>query len=123
MDHTDERSGNPVPGVVVDRHITGYGERIWDFYLQPHKVLQGTAKPAHYVVLKNEIGFDHEQFEKLVRIFTIYTIVICSLTDIPDTYVKLRLPSSHQSCVTLRTGLLCRPTCRACSVLPLQRIQ
>ena len=51
---------------MVDRHVTGYGERIWDFYLQPHKVLQGTAKPAHYVVLKNEIGFGHEQFEKLV---------------------------------------------------------
>jgi len=66
----DESSGNPVPGVVVDRHVTGYGERIWDFYLQPHKVLQGTAKPAHYVVLKNEIGFDHEQFEKLVRLAT-----------------------------------------------------
>lgn len=29
-------------------------------------VEQGTAKPAHYVVLKNEIGFGHEQFEKLV---------------------------------------------------------
>jgi hypothetical protein len=51
---------------VVDRHVTGYGEGIWDFYLQPHKVLQGTAKPAHYVVLKDEIGFTHEKFEKLV---------------------------------------------------------
>lgn len=66
MDHTDPRSFNPKPGVVVDRHITGYGERLWDFYLQPHRALQGTAKPAHYIVIKNEIGFGHEQLEKLV---------------------------------------------------------
>ena len=31
----------------------------WDFFLQAHKCLQGTAKPAHYIVLRNE--FDKEQ--------------------------------------------------------------
>lgn len=46
--------GNPRPGTVVDRGITM--ERGWDFFLQAHACLQGTAKPAHYVVLHSDIG-------------------------------------------------------------------
>ena len=53
----DPKSKNTVPGTAVDRHITGYGERVWDFFLQPHKALQGTAKPMHCIVIKNECGF------------------------------------------------------------------
>lgn len=29
-------------------------ENGWDFFLQAHDPLKGTAKPAHYVVLKND---------------------------------------------------------------------
>ena len=29
--------------------------RSWDFYLQSHHALRGTARPAHYVVILNEI--------------------------------------------------------------------
>ncbi|QDS74902.1 hypothetical protein FKW77_003864 [Venturia effusa] len=57
-------SYNTIPGTVVDRHITGYGDKAWDFYLQPHKALQGTARPAHYIVIKNEIGFNAPDLEK-----------------------------------------------------------
>ncbi|KAE9975115.1 hypothetical protein BLS_002750 [Venturia inaequalis] len=57
-------SYNTIPGTVVDRHITGYGDKAWDFYLQPHKALQGTARPAHYIVIKNEIGFNAVDLEK-----------------------------------------------------------
>lgn len=46
------RLGNPLPGTVVDRGVTM--ETGWDFYLQAHDCIQGTAKPAHYVVLLNE---------------------------------------------------------------------
>ena len=92
---------------MIDRHVTGYGERIWDFYLQAHKVLQGTAKPAHYVVLKNEIGFNHEQFEKLVLLVHIHFVIVCQLTDIPDAHSILWLSSSYQSSVSLRSSLLC----------------
>ena len=28
---------------------------MFDFYLQPHRPLQGTAKPCHYVVLHDEV--------------------------------------------------------------------
>lgn len=57
----DLKSFNPKAGTVVDRHVTGYGDKAWDFYLQAHKGLQGTAKPGHYVVLLNEINFTANQ--------------------------------------------------------------
>lgn len=46
------RSSNCVPGTVVDRGITQRG--LFEFYLQSHAALQGTARPAHYVVIKDE---------------------------------------------------------------------
>jgi len=69
-EHADTNSYNTLPGTVVDRHITGYGEKAWDFYLQAHKALQGTARSAHYVVIKNEIGFKHHDLERMVRRFS-----------------------------------------------------
>ena len=45
--------GNFERGLVVDRGITE--ARTWDFFLQSHNALQGTARPAHYVVLWDEI--------------------------------------------------------------------
>ncbi|KAL1867448.1 hypothetical protein VTK73DRAFT_4186 [Phialemonium thermophilum] len=49
---TDEKKQNPVPGTVVDRPIT-HNHR-WEFYLQAHKPIRGTARPAHYVVVHDE---------------------------------------------------------------------
>lgn len=46
-------SGNLKPGTVVDRGVTEEG--IWDFFLQAHNVIQGTGRPAHYVVVLDEI--------------------------------------------------------------------
>lgn len=48
-----DRSSNTKPGTVVDRGVTHARE--WDFYLQPHAALQGTARPAHYYVVLDEI--------------------------------------------------------------------
>ncbi|KAH8126793.1 hypothetical protein ACSS6W_002380 [Trichoderma asperelloides] len=47
------RSGNILNGTVVDRGVTQ--SRYWDFYLTAHDALQGTARPAHYTVLLDEI--------------------------------------------------------------------
>ncbi|KAI1291220.1 ribonuclease H-like domain-containing protein [Xylaria venustula] len=41
-----DRGGNPMNGTVVDRGITK--ARNWDFFLQAHTAVQGTARPAHY---------------------------------------------------------------------------
>lgn len=47
------RSGNIRNGTVVDRGVTQV--RYWDFYLTAHDALKGTARPAHYTVLLDEI--------------------------------------------------------------------
>lgn len=48
-----DRSSNPQHGTVVDRDVTE--TRNWDFFLQAHTALQGTARPAHYYVVLDEI--------------------------------------------------------------------
>lgn len=50
-----DRSFNPPAGTVVDRGITE--SRNWDFYLQAHSALQGTARPAHYFTVWDEIFY------------------------------------------------------------------
>ncbi|KAK3675877.1 hypothetical protein LTR78_004069 [Recurvomyces mirabilis] len=54
-------SWNPKPGTIVDRHISG--RIISEFWLQAHQGLQGTARPAHYVVLKDDIGFEADELQ------------------------------------------------------------
>ena len=49
----DTNSSNPKNGTVVDRGVTEV--RNWDFFLQSHTALKGTARPAHYFVLHDEI--------------------------------------------------------------------
>ncbi|KAI3322094.1 Piwi-domain-containing protein [Xylariaceae sp. AK1471] len=48
-----DRSGNPKPGTVIDRGVTE--ARSWDFFLQAHAAIKGTARPAHYFVVLDEI--------------------------------------------------------------------
>jgi len=48
-----DRSSNCEPGTVVDRGVTEV--RNWDFFLQPHACLQGTARSCHYYVILDEI--------------------------------------------------------------------
>ncbi|KAL8782395.1 MAG: hypothetical protein Q9213_005398 [Squamulea squamosa] len=50
---TNLKTGNPVNGTVVDRHVTE--AQHWDFYLQSHNAIKGTARPAHYFVILDEI--------------------------------------------------------------------
>ncbi|PGH12484.1 hypothetical protein AJ79_04228 [Helicocarpus griseus UAMH5409] len=46
-------SSNPNNGTVVDRGVTE--TRNWDFFLQAHTALHGTARPGHYYVILDEI--------------------------------------------------------------------
>lgn len=48
-----DRSSNPRNGTVVDRGVTE--ARNWDFFLQAHSAIQGTARPAHYYIVHDEI--------------------------------------------------------------------
>ncbi|KZS96684.1 argonaute-like protein [Sistotremastrum niveocremeum HHB9708] len=66
---TDSQSGddngNPRPGAVVDRGVTAIYE--WDFYLQAHSGLQGTARPTHYTVVVNENDINSDLLQKLTH--------------------------------------------------------
>lgn len=61
----DKGSWNPLPGTVVDRGITN--KILREFYLQAHQGLQGTARPAHYVVIKDDISFEADQMEQFTH--------------------------------------------------------
>ncbi|KAI9888112.1 MAG: hypothetical protein M1823_000047 [Watsoniomyces obsoletus] len=61
----DIKSGNPKNGTVVDRGVTS--ERHWDFFLQAHTGLQGTARPAHYVVVQDRIGLGADGLEQMTH--------------------------------------------------------
>ncbi|EPE10445.1 rna interference and silencing protein [Ophiostoma piceae UAMH 11346] len=50
--HRDQ-TGNCLPGTVVDRGMTLASS--WDFFLQAHRAIKGTARPAHYHVVCDEI--------------------------------------------------------------------
>ena len=44
------------------RYVTD--PRDWDFYLQAHAAIKGTAKPCHYVVLHDEVFNSVKQNER-----------------------------------------------------------
>lgn len=48
-----DKSGNVQPGTVVDRGVTS--ARTWEFFLQAHAAIKGTARPCHYTVVLDEI--------------------------------------------------------------------
>ncbi|EIW79812.1 Piwi-domain-containing protein [Coniophora puteana RWD-64-598 SS2] len=60
-----EPDGNPKPGTVVDRGITAVYD--FDFYLQAHKGLKGTARPTHYFMLHDENGFTADPIQGLAH--------------------------------------------------------
>jgi hypothetical protein len=50
---TADKSSNPESGTVVDRGVTE--SRNWNFFMQAHNALHGTARPAHYFIILDEI--------------------------------------------------------------------
>lgn len=61
----EKGSWNPLPGTVVDRGIAG--KILREFWLQAHQGLQGTARPAHYVVIKDDLGFEADELEQFTH--------------------------------------------------------
>ncbi|GAA6042866.1 hypothetical protein JCM8097_007198 [Rhodosporidiobolus ruineniae] len=60
-----DRTGNLPPGTVVDSTITH--PFAFDFYLQAHAGLKGTAKATKYVCLLDENKFGSDHLQKLVN--------------------------------------------------------
>lgn len=104
----DTRTGNCKPGTIVDRGITM--EKVWDFYLQAHRALKGTAKPAHYIVVYNEFGpeLTVDKVEQMVRLNIPHqSRYLMLLIEHPiDAQPMLSLWSRNDGCLGLSTCLL-----------------
>ena len=59
-----DKNGNPVPGTIVERDVTHPFEN--DFYLCAHSAIQGTARPTHYHMLKDEANVPVDRFQQLL---------------------------------------------------------
>lgn len=56
--NTCGKASNNLNGTVVDRGVTE--PRNWDFFLQAHNADLGTARPAHYYVVLDEIFYERK---------------------------------------------------------------
>lgn len=54
---------NPAPGTVLDHTITRSG--LYDFYLVPQSVRQGTVTPTHCVVVEDDSNYKPDIIQRL----------------------------------------------------------
>ncbi|KAI5807574.1 Piwi domain-containing protein [Peziza echinospora] len=66
---------NCLPGTTVDRGITSPYEYEW--FSQSHKGLQGTTKPTHYVVLKDDNALSPDALQEITHNLC-YTFARCT---------------------------------------------
>ncbi|KAM3310431.1 hypothetical protein ACQJBY_031240 [Aegilops geniculata] len=80
-----DRSGNILPGTVVDTKICHPTE--FDFYLCSHAGIQGTSRPTHYHVLLDENCFSADALQTLTYNLC-YTYARCtrSVSIVPPAY-------------------------------------
>ncbi|KAJ6801017.1 protein argonaute MEL1-like [Iris pallida] len=80
-----DRSGNILPGTVVDKKICHPTE--FDFYLCSHAGIQGTSRPTHYHVLWDENNFSADALQTLTNSLC-YTYARCtrSVSIVPPAY-------------------------------------
>ncbi|KAJ1911254.1 hypothetical protein H4219_005994 [Mycoemilia scoparia] len=57
-----DRSGNCVPGTVVDTDIVN--RQLNSFFLQSHSGIQGTSRPSHYIVLYDENNLSADEIQQ-----------------------------------------------------------
>ncbi|KAG2664848.1 hypothetical protein I3760_16G102200 [Carya illinoinensis] len=83
--NTVDKSGNILPGTVVDSKICHPTE--FDFYLCSHAGIQGTSRPAHYHVLWDENKFTADGLQSLTNNLC-YTYARCtrSVSIVPPAY-------------------------------------
>ncbi|KAB5566569.1 post-transcriptional gene silencing protein QDE-2 [Coniochaeta sp. 2T2.1] len=101
--HTHMRSKSPKEGTVVDRGVTAV--RYWDFFLQAHASLQGTARPAHYTVLLDDI-FRADYKDKAAHELESLTHSMCYLYGRATKAVSICPPAYYADLVCTRARLL-----------------
>lgn len=111
-----DRSSNPKNGTVVDRGITE--ARNWDFFLQSHTALQGTARPAHYYIVLDEIFTKRKvpaQYHNVADVLEDLTHSMCYLFGRATKAVSICPPAYYADIVCERarcylSGLFDAPT-------------
>ncbi|KAJ2117360.1 hypothetical protein IW146_000817 [Coemansia sp. RSA 922] len=90
MGRDGDKTGNCVPGTVIDRSVTAPG--ITDFYLFAHAAIQGTSRPTHYYVLHDDSEFTADAIQQLTYNLC-YTYAICtrSVSIVPPVYYAHRV--------------------------------
>ncbi|XP_022883562.1 protein argonaute 5-like isoform X2 [Olea europaea var. sylvestris] len=83
--NTTDKSGNILPGTVVDTMICHPSE--FDFFLCSHAGIQGTSRPTHYHVLYDENRFNADALQMLTNSLC-YTYARCtrSVSIVPPAY-------------------------------------
>ncbi|PSR89903.1 Protein argonaute like [Actinidia chinensis var. chinensis] len=83
--NSTDRSGNILPGTVIDTKICHPSE--FDFYLCSHAGIQGTSRPTHYHVLYDENNFNADALQMLTNNLC-YTYARCtrSVSIVPPAY-------------------------------------
>lgn len=61
---TGDRNGNPLPGTLVERDVTH--PKHYDFYLCSHVAIQGTARPVHYQVIRDDAGIKPNDLQRMI---------------------------------------------------------
>ncbi|KAI4222674.1 MAG: hypothetical protein L6R40_008558 [Gallowayella cf. fulva] len=56
---------NPKPGTLADRGVTS--GKYYDFYIQPHAALTGTAIPCHCTVIRDDIKIGPDVLQKITH--------------------------------------------------------
>ncbi|OCL01970.1 stem cell self-renewal protein Piwi, partial [Glonium stellatum] len=84
------KKGNCIPGTVVDSGITN--PVYFDFFLQSHDALEGTAKPTYYFVLENGMRFTAQQLQDFTHALChTYVRATKSVSYAPPAYYADRL--------------------------------
>ena len=80
-----DRSENCLPGTIIDTDVVHPFE--FDFYLQAHAAIKGTASPAHYYVLYDDNNFNADSLQGLTyKLCYIYARSSCSVSVVPSVY-------------------------------------
>ncbi|KAI8999832.1 Piwi domain-containing protein [Gaertneriomyces semiglobifer] len=80
-----DKSGNVLPGAVVDRTIVHPVE--WDFFLQSHAGLQGTSRSSHYHILHDENSLTPDVIQNMTyRLCYLYARCTRSVSVCPPVY-------------------------------------
>ncbi|KNE61897.1 hypothetical protein AMAG_07166 [Allomyces macrogynus ATCC 38327] len=95
---TTDKTGNLKAGTVVDRDVTDPAN--FDFFLQSHAAVQGTARPTRYVVLHDEVQWTADDLQQFTY-HLCYTYARCtrSVSVVPPAFY------AHLACSRARHHL------------------